>query len=173
MAFPITISRHGNSNQRVLQGLRSGRIPYVVGFTYHWILPFTVGQWAGEADGSTVINLNTLAATLGKSTFPTDVEILAGTKVYLVTAFAGGTVDACTIILGDTNDDNGLVTSTNVFTGQSAGWKQTPSAAEYAQHYESAFVPAITIATTTGNTNALTAGSLIVDIPFTPAVKVA
>ncbi len=173
MAFPVAISKYGGTNQRVLRALKSGRIPYTMGMVYHWMLRLKVGDWTGEADGSQTFDLNTLATTLKRPTFPADVEILDGTKCYLVTAFAGGTVNACTVTLGDAGAANGLLTSTSVFTGQALGWKQTTAATEFRQHYEAAFVPQIVLATTNGNTNALTAGELWVDIPFTKSPVVA
>lgn len=128
-----------------------------------WVQRVTVDV-LNTAATSQALNLNTQFTT---NPFPTDVFILPGTYVDLRVVFAGGAVNACTIILGDTNDDDGLLTSTNVFTGQSTGVKCTPSAAEYRSAlYESAFVPLLTINTTNGNVSALTTGTIDIWIPY-------
>jgi hypothetical protein len=79
------------------------------------------------------------------------------------TGFTGGSVSAITAELGDTNDPNGLVTATSVFT---AGYASTPSAAEYANRVESAFIPTLTLTSTNGNLDTLTAGLLEIGIRY-------
>lgn len=165
MSFPIKIGGRGRSNARVLQAERSGRIPYAIGRLYWWQTIVAVGGFTGEADGVQEINLNTLAAT--RITFPTNVWREVGI-IRPLTAFSGGTVNAATAELGDTNDPNGLVLASDIFTGSSLlGLDVTsPTAAEFLPRHEAAFVPALTIRTTAGNTNALTAGRLAVIIGF-------
>lgn len=163
--FPIKIGGRGRSNGRVVQAERSGRIPYAVGRLYWWQCYLRVGGFTGESDGIQEIALNDLAST--RLTFPTNVwrEV-----AYLkpVTAFSGGNVNACTAELGDANDPNGLVTAIDVFTGSSLLGIETATAAaaEFAPRTEAAFVPTVTIRTTNGNTEDLTAGVLVAVIGF-------
>ncbi len=91
-----------------------------------------------------------------------------GAWIRRITDFSGGAVSACAVEGGDTGDDNGLLTTTSVFTGVGAGITQTTGAAEFARHEESSFVPTFTITTVTANVDQLTAGELDYFIRFQP-----
>ena len=117
-----------------------------------------------EADGSQALSLN---VAFPQNAFPPEVFILPGAYIDLVEVVAGGVISAATVILGDTNDDNGLLTVSNVFTGATLGRTVTPDAAEYPDgRYESQFVPLLQLDTTTGTVAAATTGIIDVYIPY-------
>ena len=154
------------ANPRIHQLRTQGKFPWLERPPFVWELEVSVGDFTGEADGSQVLDLDALYP---KNPFIDEVWLEPGAHIVPLVAFAGGTVNACTVILGDVGDDNGLVTSSSVFTGVTIGAPiVTPSAAQYALRSESGFLPILTIATTAGNVSALTAGSLLIRIPFTP-----
>lgn len=161
----------GRSANPVIHRLRmSGRFPWLERPLFVWELLITIGDFTGAGAASQELDL---AALYPNFTFPTDVWLEPGHHIVPVTAFAGGTVNACTLELGDTGDPNGLVTASNVFTGVTTGVSvATPSAAEYALRFEAAYLPVATIRTTAGNVSALTDGAALVRIPFTPAREV-
>ncbi len=99
--------------------------------------------------------------------FPAGVFILPGSYINLVQVFAGGVVATAVMLLGDAGATNGLVTSSNVFTGATLGPTVTPAAAEYRLiQYEAGFLPLLTLTTTTGNVNTCTSGVVDVYIPY-------
>mgnify|MGYP003404622157 FL=1 len=74
------------------------------------------------------------------------------------------------IRVGDAADDDGLLTVSNLLgSGAAAGnILNTPAAAEYAAHYESAFSPQVRLVAIGGNLSVMTAGAFEVCIPWTP-----
>ena len=81
----------------------------------------------------------------------------------LEAVLAGGAISAAVIIIGENdvvNDDDGYLTSTNVFTGAALGWKDTPAAALRAPRYRAAFTPLVGVTTTTANVNVATTFTL-------------
>lgn len=106
--------------------------------------------------------------TLTLTGFPTDVWVscVTGGYVWLVETFGGGGTTASTLILGDAADDDELVTSQNVFVGQALGLRRTTGAANFAIHYEAAFVPQVIITSTTANVVAFDQGEVDIVIPF-------
>lgn len=116
------------------------------------------------ASTTQTIDLNVLFSS---TPFPAGVFLLPGSYIQLVEVVAGGVISAATAILGDAGVTNGLVTSSNVFTGATLGPVVTPSATEYRLiNYESQFVPVLTITTTTGNGNIATSGVIDIYIPY-------
>lgn len=116
------------------------------------------------------------SASVTWTDFPTDVWIIGdpvGTHAYLSQVFAGGSISAYVFTFGDAGVSNGLITSTNIFTGASLGIKRTTGAGEFATHHEPAFVPQLTGTSTTANTNAATSGVLDIRIPYIRALGVA
>lgn len=113
-----------------------------------------------------VLTLNTLFPT---NTFPTEVFLQLGPIAYLdlIQTFGGGTINAATLILGISGTTNGLVTSTNVFTGQTLA-RKAPGGSLYANttDYQSAMSPLLQLDTTAGNVNTLTSGIVDVYIPY-------
>lgn len=99
--------------------------------------------------------------------FPENV-VRADCTVDVSEAFAG--VTALTMIVGDANDDNGLVTSTTI---KSEAVINTVAAAENTPRFESAFVPQFTITAASATPlsfDSLTAGEFEVEIAYTPAI---
>jgi hypothetical protein len=94
------------------------------------------------------------------SGFPTNVMVL-GAALEIDTAFAGE-ADAA-VILGDTNDTNGLI---EAFTLDSiaAGWATIVWGAESVPHFEAAYAPILTYTAT--ELDDLTAGALTVHIRY-------
>lgn len=164
----IGVRMKGRSANPIIHRLRTqGRFPWLERPPFVWELLVTVGDFTGEGDTSQDLNLDTLYPD---RPFINNVWLEPGAHVVPVTAFAGGAINAVTIQLGDANDPDGLVTSSSVFTGVTIGAPiATPSAAEYALRFESAYAPQLRIVTTNGNVSALTAGALLIRIPFTPA----
>lgn len=159
--LPIIPGKSG-SDARYLDGLQSGlfrQTPWSPDFW--WIQRVRVADLTLDNDTSTTVSLNGVYTT---NTFPTNVK-RAGAAIYLRTAFSGGTVDGCTVDLGDAGDVDELLDGVDVFTGATAGWYDTTAGVSRdVQNYESAYAPTLTIITTTGNGNALTAGELWVAI---------
>lgn len=88
----------------------------------------------------------------------------------VTTAFAG--VTAMTIIAGDADDDNGILTSSNL---KSAAATDTVGAAENTPRFEAAFVPqwVITCASATPlHFGSLTAGEFELEIAYVPVPEV-
>lgn len=119
-----------------------------------------------DADTSQALNLNT---AFPHNAFPADAFILPFSYLDLRQTFGGGTINAATLILGYSGDTNGLVESTDVFTGQSLGVKFTGGTA-YATTtnvgYQAAVAPLLQLDTTAGNINTLTSGVVDVWIKF-------
>lgn len=99
-------------------------------------------------------------------TFPTDV-LMSWTSLTKAVAVAGVTTP--TIIFGDANDDNGLITS-SALTG--TGRVRTAGAAEFAERQEDAFVPQAVLGSVTTPFMAATAGEFRVDILVQPQIAV-
>lgn len=97
--------------------------------------------------------------------FPEDVYVLGGNCV-LGTEFSGGGTTACDAELGDAGDPDGLMTSTDVFTGAGTGVKSNDGV-EVGVHTEAAFSPTLTLTVDGAHTVAdLDAGSITVQIPY-------
>jgi hypothetical protein len=164
--FPLRIGARNGSNGGVIRSLKSNRIPHAFAGPFFWSQKFDILE-AGtlEGDGIQEFDLHTYNAN---NLFPANV-MRGVPMIYLSEVFAGGAVDAATIEMGDANDPNGLHTAVNVWTGATLGYlANTVSAAEYAPRFEAAFIPTITLRTTSGFVNALTTGELWVGIAFKP-----
>jgi len=144
----------------------NGEFPWMERPPFVWEVEIAVGDFTGAAATSQALDLDALYP--GRP-FIDDVYLEPGAELILLTAFAGGAVSACTAELGDTDDPNGLVTASNVFTGATLESPiVTPAAAQYALRPETGFLPLLTLRTTNANVSALTAGRLLARIPFTP-----
>lgn len=152
------------TNPEVMRALENGDVRGAIAYKGTWCQRLKVGEFTGDADGDQTIAFHTYAP---HNLFPANVFLMPGHHMVLITAFAGGTVNAATAEVGDTNDPNGLITASGIWTGVAAGTVlNTPSAAEYALRYEAAYEPNIRLLTTAGNVVALTAGELEVRINF-------
>lgn len=165
--FAKWVRMKGRSANPIIHRLRTqGKFPWLERPPFVWECEVAVGDFVGEGDTSQVLDLDALYP---KFPFIDEVWLEPGAHIVPLVAFSGGTVNACTVILGDVGDDNGLVTASSVFTGVTIGAPiATPAAAQYALRSEAGFLPILTIVTTAGNVSALTAGRLLVRIPFTP-----
>ncbi len=162
--FPVRIGARNGSNAGMIRSLKSNRVPHAMVGPFFWYQKFDILR-AGtlDADTSQTFDLHTYNPA---NLFPANV-IRGVPMLYVGELFAGGTVAACTASIGDANDPDGLHTAVDVFTGSALGYRaNTVSAAEYARRFESAFIPTLTIDTTTGNVNALTTGELWIGIAF-------
>lgn len=165
-AFALRIGARNGSNAGVVRALKSNRIPHAFTGPFTWYTRFAITS-AGTLSAATSqeFDLHTYAPY---NLFPANV-VRRVPFLYLATPFSGGAVSAATVELGDANDPNGLHTAVNVWTGATTGYlANTVSAAEYAPRFEAAFIPSITLRTTSANVSALTAGVLWVGIKFEP-----
>lgn len=164
--FPLRIGTRNGSNGGVVRALKSNRIPHAFAGPYVWYQKFDI-LLAGtlDADGVQEFDLHTYNPN---NLFPANV-MRGVPMLYLREVFAGGTVNAATVEMGDANDPNGIHTAVSVFTGATLGYlANTVGAAEYAPRFEAAYIPTITLRTTAGNISALTTGELWVGIKFEP-----
>ncbi len=149
------------------------RVRHAPGLTWLWSVTCEVKINAGTAQiGATdlaaaVTQEIDLNVAFPNNTFPTNVQ-RGEAYIKREVDFSGGTITAINASVGDANDPNGLVTATNIFTGAGEGYFGSPAAAEYAMQPESAFVPTLTLDTTGDNVADVTAGRLVVVIPFRP-----
>jgi hypothetical protein len=150
-----------------------GAIGWAPGTTWLWSVDCRVRIVAGApyigavalaAATSQEISLN---AAFPASAFPANMQV-GEAYIKRITDFAGGSISALTVQVGDTGDPNGLLTATSVFTGVGAGYTATVAAAEYAMHPEAAFVPTLTLTATADDLDTITAGRLKVVIPIRP-----
>lgn len=176
--FPLRIGARNGSNAGVIRSLKSNRIPHAMVGPFVWLVKFDI-LLAGtlDADGVQEFDLHTYigsnpSAPGSGCLFPANVRI-TGSMLYVSEVFAGGTVSACTLEFGDANDPNGLHTAVDVWTGSTVGYRaNTTGAAEYAPHFEAAFVPSLTLRTTAGNIAALTTGECWIGLMFEPVAGV-
>ena len=114
-----------------------------------------------------------LNALFPNNTFPANVDLRAGAKLKLLEECSGTGILSLDAELGGTfdtgADPNGLVTSSDVFTGSGLGYRNTPAAAEYDDQYEAAFEPSLTLTSTGANLDvADLTGAIQVLIPWSP-----
>lgn len=160
--FPINIQPRGRSNPMIIRDLKSGRIGYPVGFTYHarFRVRFGVGDFTPLAATSQELDLNTIYPA---QAFPTNVHRMPGTFLRVETAPTGGGVGSASAEVGDTGDPNGLLTATSILT---VGLKNsTPAAAENVGRVEAAFLPTLTV-TFDVNVDTITGGVVLVFVPY-------
>jgi hypothetical protein len=164
--FRIKIGSKNGGNGRVIRNLSGGAIRHAWAPRFWWYQLFDVTE-AGALDADTSQRFD-LHSYNPHNLFPANVERTVSI-IRVVRNVAGGAVSACTTVLGDAGDDNGLITATTVFAAGTIGTTIcTPAAAEYAPRFESAFIPQIGLDTTTANVAALTGGQLLVCIGFNP-----
>ena len=160
--FAVAIGK--GSNPRMIRGLKSGRILHAWAPWLFWRQVITLADFTPAAATSQDLNLHTL---FPNNLFPANVIRGPGVLRQLA-AFGGGSISAFTAALGD-DDNDGIVTATNMFTGQANGYKaSTVSAAEYAPRVETDYIPHVGLASTSANLSALTAGSLEAIIAYRP-----
>lgn len=83
----------------------------------------------------------------------------------LVTEFAGGSVSACTLSLGDAGSATEQFNALDVFTGAGTGLK-AKNGSYAGTAIEAAYTPIVRVATTTDNINSLTAGAVELAIHY-------
>lgn len=161
--FPVKITPRGTSNRQVIDKIKRGEIAYPIGWVFWHRFEFNYDDTALDADTAQEIDLNVLYPN---NAFPANVQRLPGTFCRVPTDFAGGTINAITAEVGDTADPNGIFTATSIFTGAASILASTPAAAENAARTETAYAPTLTLTSTAGNLDTLTAGQLIILIPW-------
>ena len=126
--------------------IASGNIPGVIGIT------------VGFADLTTA---GTSQAVDISATVPANAVI---TDVWcdLDTVFAGGTISAMVVQLGDAGDPNGYMADTDVFTGATLGLTYVAGAQTERGWKEAAHGLIATFTSTAGNVDTSTTGSVIV-----------
>ena len=164
--FPLLIGARNGSNGGVIRALKSNRVPHAFAPTFWWYQRFDIlAAGTLDADGIQEFDMHTYNAN---NLFPANV-VRTHPLIYVTELFAGGAISAATIEMGDAGDPNGLHTAVDVFTGAALGYRaNTTAAAEYAPRFEAAFIPSITLRTTTGNVNAATSGDLWIMLGFNP-----
>jgi len=115
------------------------------------------------AGTSQVLTLSDLNTGKGESAIPANSKIV-NCWINLLEVFAGGTVSACTVKLGDAGSDNELITNVSVFTGAALGIK--PMTGSYSAKFEAGYVPIATFTSTTDNVVNLSTGLLEVIIQY-------
>lgn len=123
------------------------------------------------------------AETISLFTIPTD-AIVEKVSYYLVTAFAGGSNTALTIILGDDDDDNGFVTAASILSGNTPLSSKTNTGAYHndgttantinGKVYDNAAVKTVkAVFTPTGDAlTALTSGEILIKAMIVDLSKV-
>lgn len=175
--YPRVGARNG-SNAGLIRAMKSNRIPFAWCDPMCWYIKFDItlagtleAATAQEFDLHTYLGSNPSAPGSG-CLFPANVR-RTGTMLYVREVFAGGSISACTLEFGDAGDPNGLHTAVDVFTGSATGYRaNTTAAAEYAPRFEAAFIPSLTIRTTTANVASLTTGEVWIGIKFEPEAGV-
>ena len=163
---PISPGTFNGGNAAQIQNLRGGAIRDAWLPSLCWSQLVKFDDWT-ETDTGEELDLD--VAFAGHE-FPNNV-IRGHSFLQRVTDHAGGGTTAITIAIGDTNDDNGLVTALDVFTGAKATleFEDTVAAAEVVtSKIELAFIPTALIATTTANIDDMTAGAFIAHIQYWP-----
>lgn len=161
------LMRGRNANRVITRKRENCEFPWIEQPGFVWELEVAVGDFVGEGDTSQDLNLDELYPN---NPFIDDVWLEPGAHLVPLVAFSGGAVSACTAALGDAGAHNGLVTASSVFTGVTIGAPiATPAASQYDLRSETGFLPQLRIVTTSANVSALTAGRLLIRIPFTPA----
>ena len=166
MPSHVRISQRNQGNAIWLQQLRAGG-HHAFAPMHWWSKRIELTSLTLPAATTGAFNLNTL--------FPNDafpVNCVRGTPLlYVETPGSGGAITALTAALGDAGDPNGLMTSQDVFTGVSGGVIDT-TGAEFEDAPEAAFVPQLTLDSTDGNLDAITAGVLhaVIGYRLFPAV---
>lgn len=163
--FPIIIQPRGASNAAVIRGWETGELPFPPGMLFWWrqVVRFAASEFTPAAATSQEIDLN---VTYPTKPFPANVTRMPGAFIRVKTPISGGVISAATAELGDTGDPNGILTASNVFTGAAELVPSTPAAAENIARFEAAYAPTLTIRLTGANMTAITAGRLVVCIPF-------
>lgn len=126
-----------------------------------------IGATALTAALTQAIDLN---VAFPRNTFPANVQ-RGEAYIKREVDLAGTGITSLDIELGDTGVDNGLITTTDVFTGAlaTATYASTPAATQYAFQTEQAFVPLLTLTAVGANVDQLAAGGrFVVCIPFRP-----
>lgn len=168
-------STHGNA--KVFAALRDGTGIYgdvgindgtaVVAQTYWWRY---VCKISGGAIGATALAAATtqefdLHVAFPDHLFPEKV-VVHGCLLKLNTAFAGGAVSAVVASVGDTGLADEWIDAQDVFTGAAVvpeddtGDADAVYAAGGFNKFEAAYIPTLTLDTTTADVEALTAGEL-------------
>lgn len=154
---PLKRGRSKGFGRSLLDLIRNGFRGIPVGeFTFDFYVKYSDFS---DADTSEELDLN---VTFPKRALPTNIRI-RDTYAELVQEFAGGTVSAATVEVGDTGDPNERFTALNVFTGAGTGLKTVTEGA-LPRSFEAAYAPVLKLDTTGGNINTLTAG--IIRISF-------
>lgn len=168
--FPIKLGAKNGGNARIIRGLSNGTFRQGFAGDWWWIqrirLVGRIQDFVGAAATSQVLTLNTLFPA---NPFPTDVHRSVA-LIEVVSNAVGPSITQLAVILGDAADDNGLLTTTNTIAAAGTTL-QTTGAAEFADQYEAAFSPILTLTSTGANLSVLTNFDMIVKIKFSPVVE--
>jgi hypothetical protein len=163
--YPIKITPRGSSNREAIAGLKTGRIPYPIGWVHWFRQRVRFGASVDFTQAAATSQEIDLHAAYPHNLFPANVQRLPGTFLRVPTPLSGASISAVTIEVGDSGDPNGIFLATSVFTGAPAILASTPNAAENAARTELSFIPTITVRTTGANVSALV-GEVTVFIPW-------
>lgn len=167
--FPAKIGLP-DSNRRLIEGLRSGLIRDPMAGTFFW------RQRVRLAD------LTLPAATNGTFTFATEYPrnlfpqrvVRKSLLVYVVESVVGPSISAATLIVGDTDDPNGLLESSagDIFDNDGAVLQHV-AAAQNADRYEEDYSAdgfCFRIDTTGANLSVMTALDLLFIAEYSPSL---
>lgn len=145
-------------------GINDGSRIYAPTYWYRYVCSIS-----GGAIGATTLAAATTHAIDLHTAFPSNLMpegvFIHGCVLKLNTAFAGGAVSAVVASVGDAANDDEWIDGQDVFTGAStvpaSDTLDTDAVSAIAPGvYEDAYIPILTLDTTSANVNALTAGSL-------------
>jgi hypothetical protein len=143
----------------ILEDHKQALYPYIPIKVWHQIVRHSDFTTVGVEQA---LDLN---ATFTTNTFPTNVIVIGGYG-RLFEVFAGGTISACTVELGDAGNDNEIITATDVFTGASLARQLGLNI----NTQEAAYTPLLTMTATAGNLSTTESGIygvyiLYIDLP--------
>jgi uncharacterized cupin superfamily protein len=165
-----TIGTSAGSQRRILDAIRDQRLKFMPELYYSQRV-----KYSDFSAAATTEELD-LHATFASNLIHENI-ILTACWIQRVTDFAGGSVSAATISIGDDADADELLTASDVFTGAkaTAEFAATPGAAHWTEafQWEPAYIPEALLTTTGGDVNTLTAGEFIVGITYRPIAAIA
>lgn len=155
----------------MLNSLRSRRIHYPTHMRFSWRLRVTFGAAEFTPDGDTDQTL-TLNTTYTRKPFPTNVRILSGAYIYVVTDPVGTSLSALQLDVGDAANDDELIAAQDAFGAEGTYLYSTAAAAYNTNVPEAAYSPTLRIRPTGCNVDDLTAGAIDIVIPFAPLLVI-
>jgi len=169
-SFSLRWGRKNGYARRLWDGLRTDHTGYIPSIP-HWYTQLIQFSDFTAAATSEELDINVKYPT---NAFPSNARI-KDMMFHNITDWAGTSITAVTVEIGDTGDPNEGLTAVSTFTGVGAGiitpaygTKLDGSASDTPPWFEAAYVPTITLRATGANVTALTAGKLRVAILVEP-----